>query len=125
MENSRIPGEHFFTTSDNTALFYRHWPALQPGAKKVIVLFHRGHEHSGRLQHLVDELAMPDTAFYARMPEGMEKVRGRVVIAHLLRVQCGMSMNLSVLLPATAGWTGRGGSDRAKRRRSAGCHMDS
>lgn len=54
MENSRIPGEHFFTTSDNTALFYRHWPALQPGAKKVIVLFHRGHEHSGRLQHLVD-----------------------------------------------------------------------
>lgn len=57
MENSRIPGEHFFTTSDNTALFYRHWPALQPGAKKVIVLFHRGHEHSGRLQHIVDELA--------------------------------------------------------------------
>ncbi|HGG1974844.1 TPA: hypothetical protein ACJFQP_003996, partial [Escherichia coli] len=37
MENSRIPGEHFFTTSDNTALFYRHWPTLQPGAKKVIV----------------------------------------------------------------------------------------
>lgn len=34
MENSRIPGEHFFTTSDNTALFYRHWPALQPGAKR-------------------------------------------------------------------------------------------
>lgn len=102
MENSRIPGEHFFTTSDNTALFYRHWPALQPGAKKVIVLFHRGHEHSGRLQHLVDELAMPDTAFMHGMPGGMEKLRGRVVIAHLLRVQCRMSMNLSVLLPATA-----------------------
>ena len=64
MKNSRIPGEHFFTASDNTALFYRHWPALQPGVKKVIVLFHRGHEHSGRLQHIVDELAMPDTAFY-------------------------------------------------------------
>ena len=40
--------------------------------------------------------------FMPGMPEGMEKVRGRVVIAHLLRVQCGMSMNLSVLLPATA-----------------------
>lgn len=39
MENSRIPGEHFFTTSDNTALFYRRWPALQPGVKKVIVYF--------------------------------------------------------------------------------------
>ncbi len=102
MENSRIPGEHFFTTSDNTALFYRHWPTLQPGAKKVIVLFHRGHEHSGRLQHIVDELTMPDTAFMPGMPEGMEKRQGRVVIAHLLRVQCRMSMNLSVLLPATA-----------------------
>lgn len=76
MENSRIPGEHFFTTSDNTALFYRHWPTLQPGAKKVIVLFHRGHEHSGRLQHLVDELAMPDTAFYAWDARGHGQTSG-------------------------------------------------
>ena len=76
MENSRIPGEHFFTTSDNTALFYRHWPTLQPGAKKVIVLFHRGHEHSGRLQHIVDELAMPDTAFYAWDARGHGQTSG-------------------------------------------------
>jgi hypothetical protein len=40
--------------------------------------------------------------FMHGMPGGMEKLRGRVVIAHLLRVQCRMSMNLSVLLPATA-----------------------
>lgn len=73
-ENGKFthPLGNIFTTSDNTALFYRHWPALQPGAKKVIVLFHRGHEHSGRLQHLVDELAMPDTAFMHGMPGGME-----------------------------------------------------
>ncbi len=32
---------------------------------------------------------MPDTAFYAGMPEGMEKVRGRVVIAHLLPFSAG------------------------------------
>ena len=76
MENSRIPGGHFFTTSDNTALFYRHWPTLQPGAKKVIVLFHRGHEHSGRLQHIVDELAMPDTAFYAWDARGHGQTSG-------------------------------------------------
>ena len=76
MENSRIHGEHFFTSSDNTALFYRHWPALQPGAKKVIVLFHRGHEHSGRLQHLVDELAMPDTVFYAWDARGHGQTSG-------------------------------------------------
>ncbi len=102
MENSRIPGEHFLPPVIIQRCFIGTGSALQPGAKKVIVLFHRGHEHSGRLQHLVDELAMPDTAFMPGMPEGMEKVRGRVVIAHLLRVQCGMSMNLSVLLPATA-----------------------
>ncbi|WP_213132716.1 bifunctional alpha/beta hydrolase/class I SAM-dependent methyltransferase [Citrobacter sp. FP75] len=66
MTNTRVPDERPFLTSDNTALFFRHWPALAAGsAPKVIVLFHRGHEHSGRLQHIVDELAMPDTAFYA------------------------------------------------------------
>lgn len=69
-------GNIFFTSSDNTALFYRHWPALQPGAKKVIVLFHRGHEHSGRLQHLVDELAMPDTVFYAWDARGHGQTSG-------------------------------------------------
>ncbi|MCG6411043.1 bifunctional alpha/beta hydrolase/class I SAM-dependent methyltransferase [Vibrio fluvialis] len=66
MTNSRIPDERHFLTSDNTELFYRHWPAQDASSTpKVMVLFHRGHEHSGRLQHIVDELAMPDTAFYA------------------------------------------------------------
>ncbi|MCG7803880.1 bifunctional alpha/beta hydrolase/class I SAM-dependent methyltransferase [Enterobacter vonholyi] len=66
MTNSRIPDERQFLTSDNTELFYRHWPAQEASSTpKVMVLFHRGHEHSGRLQHIVDELAMPDTAFYA------------------------------------------------------------
>ncbi|CAM4199051.1 bifunctional alpha/beta hydrolase/class I SAM-dependent methyltransferase [Citrobacter portucalensis] len=66
MNNIRVPDERHFLTSDNTVLFYRHWPAPAPGmTPKVIVLFHRGHEHSGRLQHIVDELAMPDTVFYA------------------------------------------------------------
>lgn len=66
MTDMRAPDERWFLTSDNTGLFYRHWPAFSAGpVSKVIVLFHRGHEHSGRLQHIVDELAMPDTAFYA------------------------------------------------------------
>lgn len=66
MSNVRVPDERRFLTSDNIELFYRHWPATAPGAApKAIVMFHRGHEHSGRLQHIVDELAMPDTAFYA------------------------------------------------------------
>ncbi|EFL9211369.1 alpha/beta fold hydrolase [Escherichia coli] len=71
MTNSRIPDERQFLTSDNTELFYRHWPAQEASSTpKVVVLFHRGHEHSGRLQHIVDELAMPDTAFYAMDARG-------------------------------------------------------
>lgn len=66
MTDLRTPLERQFSTSDNTTLFYRCWPAQRAGiTPKVIVLFHRGHEHSGRLQHIVDELGMPDTTFYA------------------------------------------------------------
>lgn len=66
MNQTRTPDERQFFTSDNVTLFYRYWPAqTATAAPKVIVLFHRGHEHSGRLQHIVDELAMPDTVFYA------------------------------------------------------------
>lgn len=66
MINTRTPEERQFLTSDNVELFYRYWPATAgETVRKVIVLFHRGHEHSGRLQHIVDELAMPDTTFYA------------------------------------------------------------
>ena len=65
-ESTRMPVEGTFSTSDHTALFYRHWPAEQGMTpRKVIVMFHRGHEHSGRLQHIVDELQLPEAAFYA------------------------------------------------------------
>lgn len=62
---NRVAQEAQFTTSDNYALFFRHWPAQTTPAKGVIVLFHRGHEHSGRVAHLVDELGLEDYAFYA------------------------------------------------------------
>lgn len=66
MVETRIAEENHFITSDNTRLFYRRWPSQVATAKrKVIVLFHRGHEHSGRLQHIVDELGMPEADFYA------------------------------------------------------------
>jgi len=54
-----------FTTHDGEALFYRYWPAVSAEPKGAVVLFHRGHEHSGRMTHVVDELDMPDYAFYA------------------------------------------------------------
>lgn len=64
-KEARLFQESTFATSDDQSLYFRHWPATEGNAKKVIVLFHRGHEHSGRLQHIVDELDMPDTHFYA------------------------------------------------------------
>jgi alpha-beta hydrolase superfamily lysophospholipase len=56
-----------FTTHDSVELFYRHWPAtLAPGEpRKAVMLFHRGHEHSGRIAHLVEELDLPGFDFFA------------------------------------------------------------
>lgn len=57
--------ERVFRSHDGTEIFYRFWPAASANAKGAVVLFHRGHEHGGRMAHLVDELQMPDHAFYA------------------------------------------------------------
>ena len=54
-----------FTTSDGTELFYRYRPAKDGSTDKAIVLFHRGHEHSGRLMYLADELGLDDFAYFA------------------------------------------------------------
>ncbi len=68
--NARLPVrhrvEHHFATHDGVSLFYLHWPAVVPGAPQgAIVMFHRGHEHAGRMAHLVDELDLPDFEFFA------------------------------------------------------------
>ena len=57
--------EETFRTFDGTELFYRQWPVNVGPSSGAIVLFHRGHEHSGRVAHLVDELGMGDFEFYA------------------------------------------------------------
>lgn len=56
-----------FSTHDGVELHYRHWPAQrEPGQpKRALVMFHRGHEHGGRMAHLVDELDLPDHDFFA------------------------------------------------------------
>ncbi|MEK1887365.1 MAG: bifunctional alpha/beta hydrolase/class I SAM-dependent methyltransferase [Phyllobacterium sp.] len=56
--------EAVFRTHDGTELFYRRWPA-RGVANGAIVLLHRGHEHGGRVTHLVEELGLHDFAFYA------------------------------------------------------------
>lgn len=79
--------QHTFVTHDQTKLFYQHWaskhtPTSTPfkqdqshhnqshhaqstSEKKAILVFHRGHEHSGRMAHLVEELNLPDFDFFA------------------------------------------------------------
>ncbi|RAZ90491.1 hypothetical protein DPM33_13335 [Mesorhizobium hawassense] len=62
---ARQAQERTFRSHDGTEIFYRFWPAVSPEPRGAVVLFHRGHEHGGRMAHLVDELRMPDYAFYA------------------------------------------------------------
>jgi alpha-beta hydrolase superfamily lysophospholipase/SAM-dependent methyltransferase len=56
--------EHAVASWDGTELFYRAWlPATSPN--KALLLFHRGHEHSGRWQETVDALDLKDVAIFA------------------------------------------------------------
>ena len=57
--------EHGFPTHDDVSLFYRHWPARGDASTGAIILIHRGHEHSGRMAHLADELGLPDFDVFA------------------------------------------------------------
>jgi alpha-beta hydrolase superfamily lysophospholipase len=62
----RLAEERSFRAPDGTPLFYRYWPATEGSHEpRGIILLHRGHEHSGRMQHIVDELEMPGYAMFA------------------------------------------------------------
>ncbi len=65
MQDLRHCTEHGFPTHDDVSLFYRHWRAQGDASRGAIVLIHRGHEHSGRMAHLADELGLPDFDVFA------------------------------------------------------------
>src|ERR1700733_10838577 len=65
VKTTRIPKKHCFRAEDGAELFYRRWPALSGRPKQAVILLHRGHEHSGRLQDVVDGLDMPDITMFA------------------------------------------------------------
>ena len=56
--------EHTFKSFDDTELFYRAWHPTSPSTQ-AIVLFHGGHEHSGRFDELAEKLALPQTSIFA------------------------------------------------------------
>ncbi|MHC5226293.1 bifunctional alpha/beta hydrolase/class I SAM-dependent methyltransferase [Ignatzschineria sp. LJL83] len=95
----RIESQLEFMSHDGEALFYRHWSmdkrsvdkrsmdksdhsvedsyeSEDPSNRKAIILFHRGHEHSGRIAHLVEELNLPDYQFFAWDSRGCGKSPG-------------------------------------------------
>jgi len=58
------PTEHTMPVWDDTELFYRAWiPAER--SDKALLLFHRGHEHSGRFEDVVERLALHDINVFA------------------------------------------------------------
>lgn len=54
--------EKYFISHDNTEIFYRHQYAWN---KKAIVILHRWHEHSGRVDHIPWELWLSDYDYFA------------------------------------------------------------
>jgi alpha-beta hydrolase superfamily lysophospholipase/SAM-dependent methyltransferase len=98
------PTEHTMRTWDGTELFYRAWGATRTGAlpargsgsagenvqpaRKGLLLFHRGHEHSGRWQETVDRLALEDVSVFAWDARGHGRSPG----------ERGSAENLSVVI---------------------------
>src|SRR5947199_10770718 len=56
--------EKSFATWDGAELFYRAW-IPNKRTDKALLLFHRGHEHSGRWQETVESLNLDDVAIFA------------------------------------------------------------
>jgi alpha-beta hydrolase superfamily lysophospholipase len=84
--------EKTFQTHDGVDLFYRYWPAVSPTPKGAILLFHRGHEHSGRMAHLADELDLPEFAVFAWDARGHG--RSRAALASEASGQRGTSLEV-------------------------------
>jgi alpha-beta hydrolase superfamily lysophospholipase/SAM-dependent methyltransferase len=70
-----VTSEHWFTSGDGTSLFYRAWRPSAP-ARKILVLFHRGHEHSGRWGDVVDALAPEGFTVFAWDARGNGRSEG-------------------------------------------------
>lgn len=56
--------EKTFISWDGAELFFRAW-IPNNATNKALLLFHRGHEHSGRWQETVDSLGLEDVAVFA------------------------------------------------------------
>ncbi len=70
------PTEHSLRLADGTELFYRAWiPTAR--TSKALIIFHRGHEHSGRLEDVVRDLQLRDVAVFAWDARGHGRSSGQ------------------------------------------------
>lgn len=76
--------EQTFTSWDGAELFYRAWIPARP-TNKALLLFHRGHEHSGRWQEMVESLGLHDVAVFAWDARGHGRSPGARGSANSLR----------------------------------------
>lgn len=67
--------EGIFPTWDGSELFYRSWKS-QTESNKALILIHRGHEHSGRLDELFKDLQLEDFWAFAWDARGHGKSPG-------------------------------------------------
>ncbi|MBL4877194.1 MAG: bifunctional alpha/beta hydrolase/class I SAM-dependent methyltransferase [Cohaesibacteraceae bacterium] len=67
--------EKHFTSHDGIELFYRHWRP-ETRDNKAIILFHRGHEHSGRWHDVIEKLNLPGFDIFAWDARGHGKSPG-------------------------------------------------
>ena len=62
--------ERAMTSWDGAELFYRAWIPCE-ATDKAVLLFHRGHEHSGRWQETVDYSGLKTSPFSRGTRAGM------------------------------------------------------
>src|SRR6185295_8240513 len=119
----RTSTEHTFTTWDGVPLFYRAWLSGSP-KQKALILFHRGHEHSGRFQELVDLLDLEEFSVFAwdarghgrspgerghaesfaRVVRDLDEFARHVATAHDIATESMIVLGHSVAAVAAAAW---------------------
>ncbi|MEM7455470.1 MAG: bifunctional alpha/beta hydrolase/class I SAM-dependent methyltransferase [Planctomycetota bacterium] len=79
----RVCSKRTVKLRDGTELFYRVWSPVNGDEKcdRAVVLFHRGHEHSGRFEDVIDELGVDDCLVFAWDSRGHGKSPGERGVA--------------------------------------------
>jgi hypothetical protein len=92
----------------------------RPATGAGLILFHRGHEHSGRFADVVEALGLPDVAVFAWTPAATVGPRARAATCRASPPWCATSTSSPVT--SVEAWPGphRPGRARAQRRGRGG-----